>query len=49
MSPERMQAKAYSYAADVWALGIITTECAVGRCGIGDRGVNKQKTLHPSP
>ena len=31
MSPERMQGKAYSFGADVWSLGIITTECVIGR------------------
>eukprot|EP00281_Chroomonas_sp_CCMP1168_P019268 CAMPEP_0206227632 /NCGR_PEP_ID=MMETSP0047_2-20121206/8732_1 /ASSEMBLY_ACC=CAM_ASM_000192 /TAXON_ID=195065 /ORGANISM="Chroomonas mesostigmatica_cf, Strain CCMP1168" /LENGTH=338 /DNA_ID=CAMNT_0053650807 /DNA_START=52 /DNA_END=1068 /DNA_ORIENTATION=- len=31
MSPERMQGKRYSFPSDIWALGLIATECAIGR------------------
>ena len=31
MSPERMQGKPYSFPADIWALGLIATELAIGR------------------
>lgn len=47
MSPERMQAKPYSYAADVWALGIITTECAVGRLQPTPKTPYLQPNSHP--
>ena len=47
MSPERMQAKPYSYAADVWALGIITTECAVGRLQPTPQTPYLQPNSHP--
>ena len=31
MAPERMEGKAYSFPADIWAIGLIVSECAVGR------------------
>ncbi|EKX32443.1 hypothetical protein GUITHDRAFT_156329 [Guillardia theta CCMP2712] len=31
MSPERMQGKRYSFPADVWAVGLIATECVLGK------------------
>ena len=31
MSPERISASDYSFAADIWGLGISLWECAVGR------------------
>ena len=31
MSPERVQSKPYSYASDVWSLGLVLIECATGR------------------
>eukprot|EP00698_Gefionella_okellyi_P011245 TRINITY_DN2960_c0_g1_i3.p2 TRINITY_DN2960_c0_g1~~TRINITY_DN2960_c0_g1_i3.p2 ORF type:complete len:209 (-),score=43.91 TRINITY_DN2960_c0_g1_i3:836-1462(-) len=31
MSPERIQGKEYSYACDVWSLGLTFYECALGR------------------
>jgi len=31
MAPERMEGKPYSFPADVWAVGLIAFECAVGR------------------
>eukprot|EP00286_Rhodomonas_abbreviata_P005660 CAMPEP_0181317590 /NCGR_PEP_ID=MMETSP1101-20121128/16552_1 /TAXON_ID=46948 /ORGANISM="Rhodomonas abbreviata, Strain Caron Lab Isolate" /LENGTH=314 /DNA_ID=CAMNT_0023424999 /DNA_START=564 /DNA_END=1505 /DNA_ORIENTATION=- len=31
MSPERMQGKPYSFPSDVWAVGLIATECVLGR------------------
>lgn len=32
MSPERLNGRKYTYASDVWALGISLMECALGRC-----------------
>mmetsp|Transcript_26375 Transcript_26375/g.41251 ORF Transcript_26375/g.41251 Transcript_26375/m.41251 type:complete len:353 (+) Transcript_26375:73-1131(+) len=31
MSPERMQGKRYSFTADIWSVGLITTECVWGK------------------
>jgi len=31
MSPERMKGESYSFPADIWSVGLIGTECAVGR------------------
>ena len=31
MSPERINGQAYSFPADVWALGLTLLECALGR------------------
>jgi len=31
MSPERIVGKSYSYASDIWSLGITVVECALGR------------------
>jgi serine/threonine protein kinase len=31
MSPERIRNENYSYAADIWSLGLTTLECATGR------------------
>uniref|UniRef100_A0A7S2XY35 mitogen-activated protein kinase kinase n=1 Tax=Fibrocapsa japonica TaxID=94617 RepID=A0A7S2XY35_9STRA len=30
MSPERIQSKPYSYASDIWSLGLVLLECATG-------------------
>jgi mitogen-activated protein kinase kinase 1 len=35
MSPERIKGEAYSYDADVWALGLCAMECALGRFPYG--------------
>lgn len=32
MSPERLNGQKYTYASDIWALGISLIECALGRC-----------------
>jgi serine/threonine protein kinase len=31
MSPERLDGQAYSFPADVWALGLTVLECATGK------------------
>jgi len=31
MSPERIRNSSYSYAADIWSLGLTVLECATGR------------------
>ena len=31
MAPERIRGEPYSYAADIWSIGILTIECAEGR------------------
>lgn len=31
MSPERLQGKAYKYPSDIWALGLVLVECAIGK------------------
>jgi hypothetical protein len=31
MSPERLQGRPYKYPADVWAIGLVLLECALGR------------------
>lgn len=31
LSPERMQSERYSYPADVWAIGLVLLECALGK------------------
>ena len=31
MSPERLGGKPYSFASDIWSLGITLVECALGR------------------
>jgi mitogen-activated protein kinase kinase 1 len=36
MSPERLQARAYSFNSDIWSLGLIVYECALGRFPVGD-------------
>lgn len=32
MSPERLNGQEYTYASDIWALGISLVECVLGRC-----------------
>jgi serine/threonine protein kinase len=31
MSPERMRSEKYSYASDMWSLGLVLMECATGQ------------------
>jgi len=31
MSPERVENKDYDFAADVWSLGVVVLECALGK------------------
>jgi serine/threonine protein kinase len=33
MSPERIRGDSYSFNTDVWSLGLVLVECALGRCG----------------
>ena len=38
MSPERLQGETYSSDTDLWSLGIILIECAIGECPYKDAG-----------
>mmetsp|Transcript_7240 Transcript_7240/g.22062 ORF Transcript_7240/g.22062 Transcript_7240/m.22062 type:complete len:506 (+) Transcript_7240:117-1634(+) len=39
LSPERLNGKPYTYAADIWALGITIAECLLGRHPFGESSV----------
>jgi len=53
MSPERIQGEEYSYASDVWALGLTLVECAVGHFPYARRngywGILQAVLKEPSP
>ena len=45
MSPERLVGDAYSYSADVWSLGIVLIEAAIGRYPFADPAQGSSKKL----
>ena len=45
MSPERLVGDAYSYSADVWSLGIVLIEAAIGRYPFADPALGSSKKL----
>ena len=53
MSPERIQGQSYSYASDIWALGLTLHECAVGHFPYARRqgywGILQAMIKEPSP
>jgi mitogen-activated protein kinase kinase 1 len=38
MSPERIQNRPYSYASDIWSLGLVLHECATGKYPLHEQG-----------
>uniref|UniRef100_A0A6A7G9Q8 mitogen-activated protein kinase kinase n=1 Tax=Hirondellea gigas TaxID=1518452 RepID=A0A6A7G9Q8_9CRUS len=45
MSPERLQGKCHSYASDIWSLGLIVTQCALGKFPRGFKPEDIKGTL----
>jgi serine/threonine protein kinase len=43
MSPERLTGDAYSYSADIWSLGIVLVEAAIGRYPITELALGSDK------
>ena len=45
MAPERIEGKAYGYAADVWSAGLTVVECALGRFPYPPPGAGPEKAM----
>lgn len=45
MSPERVKSQAYSYASDIWSLGLVILECLLGRFPYNDCNTHMDMVL----